>query len=172
MPASRNRPTTSVRNARLALVSHPWFDVIWSSASGTSVTCVGLTSRTRSMYRSMGLPSMLSSVVICGLIALTSAYLMCRSSGLGCTVMPSAPNISQSAATLRTSGWLPPRALRSVATLLMLTLNLVICKQLNVSLQCHFRDNCVFLHTFCVAFSTAKILNVYQITTFGMAKDI
>ena len=51
---------------------------------------------------------------------------MWRSSGRGCTVMPWAPNFSQSAATLSRSGTLPPRAFRRVATLLMFTLNFVI----------------------------------------------
>ena len=69
---------------------------------------------------------MLNSVVTVGLMALTSEYLMCLSSGLGCTVMPSAPNLSQSTAAFSTSGIFPPRALRIVAILLMFTLSLVI----------------------------------------------
>ena len=47
MPFSWNRAVTSVRNPRLASVSHPAFDVMASWASGTRVTCVGTTSSTR-----------------------------------------------------------------------------------------------------------------------------
>jgi hypothetical protein len=47
---------------------------------------------------------------------------MCRSSGRGWTVMPCAPASTQVCATRSTSGTLPPRALRSVAALLTLTL--------------------------------------------------
>jgi hypothetical protein len=50
---------------------------------------------------------------------------MCRSSGLGWTVMPSAPNFSQFIAAAVTSGIPPPLAFRIVAILLMLTLSLV-----------------------------------------------
>lgn len=95
MPTSLKRPITSVRKVRCSRVSHPWLLVIWLSPSGTSVTCVGFTSSTRSMYLSMGFPSMLNSVVTRGLMSLTSWYLMCLSSGRGCTVMPCAPNFSQ-----------------------------------------------------------------------------
>ena len=74
----------------------------------------------------MGLPSMLNSVVIRGRISLTSAYLICHSSGLGWTVIPSAPNFSQFMADRVTSGILPPLAFLMVAILFMLTLSLVI----------------------------------------------
>ncbi len=66
-------------------------------------------------------------------MALTSEYLMCLSSGLGCTVMPSAPNLSQSTAAFSTSGIFPPRALRIVAILLMFTLSLVRFSSLRLS---------------------------------------
>src|SRR6476661_9562952 len=46
---------------------------------------------------------------------------MCRSSGRGCTVIPSAPKRCASTAAFTTSGLLPPRLLRSVASLLILT---------------------------------------------------
>src|SRR6218665_1721018 len=52
-------------------------------------------------------------------IASTSARRICRSSGRGCTVTPSAPKRSQSMATRATSGLLPPRELRRVAALLI-----------------------------------------------------
>ena len=64
--------------------------------------------------------------VIIFLISLTSLYLMCLSSGLGCTVIPSAPNRWISIAALTTSGLFPPRELRSVAILLMFTESFVI----------------------------------------------
>ena len=60
-----------------------------------------------------------------GLMALTSEYLICLSSGRGCTVIPSAPKFTQSRAAFSTSGMFPPLALRRVANLLILTLNLV-----------------------------------------------
>ena len=72
MPASLKRPMMSVRNPLFSLVSQPWLLVIWLSASGTSVTCVGFTSSTRSTYLPMGFPSMLNSVVMTGRISLTS----------------------------------------------------------------------------------------------------
>ena len=78
------------------------------------------------MNDGIGLPSMLNSVVINGLSSLTSEYRMCLSSGLGCTVIPSAPNLSQSFAAFSRSGMLPPLAFRMVAILFMLTLSLVI----------------------------------------------
>ena len=49
------------------------FDVIASWASGTSVTCVGRTSSTRSTKGPIGFPSILSSVAIARLISRTSA---------------------------------------------------------------------------------------------------
>jgi hypothetical protein len=82
------------------------------------------------MNEGIGLPSMLNSVVIKGRISLTSEYLICLSSGLGCTVIPSAPNLSQSIAALATFGMLPPLAFLIVAILFMLTLSLVISFQL------------------------------------------
>src|SRR5690606_34935778 len=51
----------------------------------------------------------------------TSEYLMCLSSGLGCTVMPSAPNCWQSMAAFITSGLLPPLLFLRVAILFILT---------------------------------------------------
>ena len=56
----------------------------------------------------------------------TSSYRICLSSGRGWTVMPWAPKRSQSLATCIRSGLLPPRELRRVAILLMLTDSLVI----------------------------------------------
>ncbi len=131
MPSFLNSEHTSVRNERLAMVSHPALDVMASAASGTSVTWSGFTSRTRSMNDPIGFPSMLSSVVIRGLISLTSAYLICLSSGRGWTVMPSAPNFSQFTAASATSGILPPLAFLTVAILFMLTLSLVMRFDLN-----------------------------------------
>ena len=77
------------------------------------------------MNDGIGLPSMLNSVLMRGRISLTSAYLMCLSSGLGCTVIPSAPNSSQSEAAFVTSGIFPPLAFLMVAILFILTLSLV-----------------------------------------------
>src|SRR5262249_21653328 len=51
----------------------------------------------------------------------TSVAVMCRSSARGCTVMPGAPASTQTFAASSTDGSRPPRELRSVATLLMLT---------------------------------------------------
>src|SRR5690606_793989 len=51
---------------------------------------------------------------------------MCRSSGLGCMVMPWAPKDSMSRAEAIRSGMLPPLELRRVANLLMMTLKEVI----------------------------------------------
>jgi hypothetical protein len=130
MPLFLNSLLTSVRKSLFFIVSHPEFDVIASTASGTRVTWSGFTSSTRSMNESIGLPSMLNSVVIRGRISRTSAYLMCLSSGLGCTVIPSAPNLSQFTAASATSGILPPRAFLIVAILLMLMLSLVMCRYL------------------------------------------
>ena len=126
MPSLLNSAQISVRKDLWSNVFHPALEVRASGASGTSVTCAGRTSSTSEMKLGMGLPSMFSSVFIKGFIALTSAYLICLSSGLGCTVMPSAPKASQSRAAFSTSGLFPPRALRRVANLLILTLNLVI----------------------------------------------
>ena len=71
---------------------------------------------------------MLNSVVNTFLKSYTSAYLMCLSSGRGCTVMPSAPNRSMFNAVFITSGLLPPLEFRSVAILLMFTDNFVMCR--------------------------------------------
>ena len=68
---------------------------------------------------------MFISVCRSGFIALTSEYLMCLSSGRGCTVIPSAPNFSQSTAAFSTSGILPPLEFLRVAILFMFTLSLV-----------------------------------------------
>ena len=51
---------------------------------------------------------------------------MCLSSGLGWTVIPSAPKSSQFIAALFTFGILPPLAFLRVAILFILTLSLVI----------------------------------------------
>src|ERR1700722_6185425 len=108
------------------MVSQPWLEVIWPSASGTRVTWAGFTSSTRSTnFCSWEFPSILNSVVMMSLIAYTSAYRICLSSGRGCTVTPSAPKRCASTAALTTSGLLPPRLLRRVANLLMLTESLV-----------------------------------------------
>src|SRR5690606_33144921 len=58
--------------------------------------------------------------------ASTSSARMWRASGRGCTVMPWAPASRQARAARTTSGALPPRELRSTATLLTLTLRTVI----------------------------------------------
>ena len=126
MPAFLNSRQMSVRKSLCFNVFQPAFEVIAFSASGTSVTCAGPTSFTRSMNLGIGFPSMLNSTLMRGLISLTSLYLICLSSGLGWTVIPSAPNLSQSQAAFSTSGRFPPLELRSVAILLMFTLSLVI----------------------------------------------
>ena len=122
-----------VRKARLRIVSHPALEVRASGASGTRVTWSGMTSQASAAKLPVGLPSMLNSVVTRGRISLTSEYLMCLSSGLGWTVMPSAPNFSQSSAALVTSGMFPPRALRRVAILFMFTLSLVMATKVTIS---------------------------------------
>ena len=126
MPFFLNSAQISVRNPLFSNVFHPALEVMASAASGTRVTCAGTTSSTRSTNAGMGLPSILSSVVSTGFNALTSEYLICLSSGLGCTVMPSAPKRSQSKAALITSGMFPPREFRNVAILFIFTLSLVI----------------------------------------------
>ena len=63
MPRSWKRRVTSLRNSLCASVSQPAFEVMASCASGTSVTCAGSTSSTRSTNDGIGLPSMFSSVV-------------------------------------------------------------------------------------------------------------
>ncbi len=123
---SWNRRTSSVRCASCFFVSQPWLLVSWSGLSGTSVTWLGHTSNTMAVNSSVGLPSMFSSVFTSERSAYTSLRRMCRSSGRGCIVMPSAPNRSQSVANCSTSGRLPPRALRRVATLFIFTLSRVI----------------------------------------------
>src|SRR5687767_2847983 len=50
---------------------------------------------------------------------------MCRASGRGCTVIPCAPASRHVSAACTTSGSVPPRELRSTATLLTLTLSAV-----------------------------------------------
>ena len=45
------------------MVSQPALEVIASTASGTKVTCVGFTSKTKSIKDCIGFPSMLYSVV-------------------------------------------------------------------------------------------------------------
>ena len=57
--------------------------------------------------------------------ARTSAGLMWRSSARGWTVIPGAPAATATRAASTTLGTAPPRELRSVATLLTLTLSLV-----------------------------------------------
>ena len=52
----------------------------------------------------------------------TSCDVMCRASARGCTVMPGAPASTIVRTASRTLGTRPPRELRSVATLLTLTL--------------------------------------------------
>ena len=106
--------------------SQPELDVNCAGESGTRVACAGCTLHTRSIYLSSGYPSILNSVVSVGFNDKTSLRVICRSSGLGCTVMPCAPNFSQLIAATITSGLLPPRALRKVAILFMFTLNCVI----------------------------------------------
>ena len=54
---------TSVRNDLFFIVSQPELEVIASTASGTSVTCVGEHSNTKSMNFWIGFPSILNSVV-------------------------------------------------------------------------------------------------------------
>ena len=103
--------------------SQPELDVNCAGESGTRVACVGCTLHTRSIYLASGYPSMLNSVVKIGFRDNTSLRVICLSSGLGCTVMPCAPNFSQLMAASITSGLLPPRALRKVAILLIFTLN-------------------------------------------------
>ena len=78
------------------------------------------------MKSSLGYPSILNSVLMYFFSSSTSVRRICRSSGLGCTVMPCPPNCSQSRATCSKSGLLPPRALRNVANLLIFTLSFVI----------------------------------------------
>ena len=117
--------TTPFRKLRLRRVSQPWLEVNWLGSSGTNVTCVGRISVTSARNSSVGLPSTFSSVVTIDFSWYTSSLRICRSSGRGCTVMPCAPNNSQSTAKRCTSGRLPPRALRSVATLLIFTLSFV-----------------------------------------------
>ena len=53
----------------------------------------------------------------------TSVEVMCRASARGCTVIPAAPAFSTTSTASRTLGIWPPRELRSVATLLTLTLS-------------------------------------------------
>ena len=125
MPWLLNSLHTSERKLLFFMVSHPAFEVRASSASGTSVTWAGFTSLTRSMNLGIGFPSILSSVEMAGLMALTSEYLICLSSGLGWTVIPSAPNFSQSVAAFSTSGMFPPLEFLRVAILFMLTLSFV-----------------------------------------------
>src|SRR5574337_14358 len=55
----------------------------------------------------------------------TSSAVMCRRSGRGCTVMPPQPAAMQVSAALPRPGSWPPRALRSTAILLRLTLSTV-----------------------------------------------
>src|SRR6185436_7740680 len=55
----------------------------------------------------------------------TSWKVMWRASFLGCTVMPGAPACTHTSAAATTDGITPPRALRTVATLLMLTESLI-----------------------------------------------
>ena len=54
----------------------------------------------------------------------TSWRRMCRSSARGCTVIPGAPAATQTRTASTTDRNVPPRELRSVATLLTLTLSL------------------------------------------------
>ena len=58
-------------------------------------------------------------------IARTSSGVMWRRSARGCTVIPGAPAAMQTSTAASTLGVCPPRALRSVATLFTLTLNLI-----------------------------------------------
>ena len=92
MPRSWKRRVTSLRNSLCASVSQPAFEVMASCASGTSVTCAGTTSSTRSTNDGIGLPSMFSSVVRTRFRFRTSSWRIWRPSGRGCTVIPSAPN--------------------------------------------------------------------------------
>ena len=126
MPSFFNSVITCFRKERFPEIFHPLLEVIASGGSGTNVTWSGFISRTRSINLSEGYPSMLNSVVMKGLISLTSLYLMCLSSGLGWTVIPWAPNFWQSMATCSTFGIFPPRAFLNVAILFIFTLNLVI----------------------------------------------
>ncbi len=126
MPASLNCLTISVRNSRFASTFHPEFEVIVSGASGTRVTCAGFTLLTSEIKSGAGYPSMLNSVEMAGASSRTSARLIWRSSGRGCTVIPSAPKDSMSRAVASTFGLSSPRAFRRVAILLILTLSRVI----------------------------------------------
>src|SRR5690606_9311315 len=98
------------------------------------VTWAGCARRTSSMrpgYESRaaenGLPSMLySTPAAASAMRSTSSVRICRWSGRGCTVMPWHPASIATRAACAGSGWSPPRALRSTATLLTLTLSRVI----------------------------------------------
>src|SRR6185295_9003300 len=54
---------------------------------------------------------------------------MWRWSGRGCTVMPCAPAAIHACAAAQTSGWSPPRELRSTAILLTFTLSNVMARR-------------------------------------------
>jgi len=84
-----------------------------------------------------------------------SEYLTCLSSGRGCTVMPSAPNSSQSIANFTKSGRLAPRELRINATLLIFTLNFVLT------------DNKDQLLTMTLRFTFVAVIIVNVATIFG-----
>jgi len=102
-------------------------EVRTSGPSGTRVHCSGLTLRTMSKKRSSGLPSIFSSNwgrhgCISSANSNTSVRRICRSSGRGWTVMPSAPASCASAANRNTLGTAVRREFRRRATLFRLTL--------------------------------------------------
>ena len=95
---------------------------------------VGRTSRTIASRSGRGSPSMLNSIRLPSAassreIALTSAMVMCRASARGCTVIPGTPAATHTRTASITLGSVPPRELRSVATLLTLTLSLACANQ-------------------------------------------
>ncbi len=133
IPSPLNRATTSLRNVCCVRASQPALLVSTPGGSGTKVTWPGLTSNTRAMNSVSGYPSMLNSVVSTLANPRTSDRRIWRSSGLGCTVIPCAPNRSISKAILTTSGLFAPRALRKVASLLIFTLSRVMPCSLTLS---------------------------------------
>ena len=106
--------------------SQPWSEVNWPSPSGTNVHCCGrvLAHETHQVLEGVAFD------VVLGLRPVAAsarrararrAARMWRSSGRGCTVMPSAPASRHSVAARRTLGMPRCRVLRSSATLLTLT---------------------------------------------------